>query len=833
MFLFMPAASARLPSCLAVLRAARLPPARRWQSNKASRAAQTARIFGNVKRDAPYPSTLHIKPFKPPEIDHESNVNDAELARSRQLQIDNAPPEELPARWVEILQYRERVYGGEGVSDVFAGMVLRGYQIPTEDTATAKLLWNSLLRRPVLALRVADYAAHIKEQTDKLYPHFYKDFMAYWLPKNPRVALDGHHRMLSRFQIHRVPLKALARKFRKTFSVNSDALVTFMEMYRTSNETNLYNVMVPMLCELGNLSAAREWHMVCIQRKDNPSEAVAAMHHVQLFLAEFAPEPYQPEDRSAPETKPDPVAEESDVPQDLIAEGITSRPEPRPKYNEELMRKLQGRDTPPVRFDDAFCARLFATRAFPTSGVIKGLVMAGVNEIGPQAVRQMGISADSIEELPALFTQLKESGIALQPSVFSLALEKFAMEKRFSLVRSMLESDQHPDVFGDAEVQKQLLDHYLEANDWAQAQRTLAVLALFHQDSSAAAWNLMLRAQIRHSPTHGFLPVLEYMAKQGILVEEESMSILRTVLRPRNRGRGPSASRHDDLRLLTRCYILILQSGIGMVYPASWRELIRRFGMLGRLRELRRLLFWLLHWYAPHNNPEFSSLTKPDSLEAATLRLREVYPEPFQYFNKKRSQTQRHPRHPVRTIFAPTLMQGLVNWGFRAHLLPNATYEQHMLGRIPAKRHYRKRFLAKGILKRLPWSIGLRTVVELRDLGVRVHPHTIEKALQNQFVVMFGRGRSRKKANWIMRRENRLSFPEYAREVNKIWGSTLFAVKRGDVTWSPRENMRGVSRRRWRGRDAELETAEARPTPQVADQPRHSELVKEDGGNPS
>ena len=99
--------------------------------------------------------------------------------------------------------------------------------------------------------------------------------------------------------------------------------------------------------------------------------------------------------------------------------------------------------------------------------------MAGVNEIGPQALRVLGLRTDPLTDLQDRFRELKEAGIALKGCVFSLALEKFSSEGHMPLVQSILDSDQHPDVFDERETQVDLLDYYLEQNDWIQASLQL------------------------------------------------------------------------------------------------------------------------------------------------------------------------------------------------------------------------------------------------------------------------------------------------------------------------------------------------------------------------
>jgi hypothetical protein len=698
------------------------------------------------------------KAFRIHRFDQASNVDDPTRPNdSKWLRIDHVKEPEKTVLWAEALQYRERVYGQHGVRDIWFGMARRGYHLPTSDTAEARFLWATFVKNEQLVAPVLDHAVHLFKDTGQICPHLYELCMLHWLPRNPQLALDYHHCMVTKLQLKKLPLRQLAQNLR--LRLNEKSLEALMDIYRTSNERNIYDEIVPDLCDEGKIIDASRWHTMCSHRGDLPSPSVASHPVIQLFTAAnsviFTPNKH------------------------FVYPSAGGTPRAgNPRYNEELMRRLLGRDTAPVRFEDSFCARMFATRAFPPKSIVKGLAMAGINEIGPQAVLAMSIRTEPVTELPLRFQELKEAGITLQGCVFSLALEKFAMQGKFGLVRSMINTDQHPDVFGDAELQKKLLDFYLEQEDYVQAHRTLAILTIFHNDPSTEAWNMVLQVSIKKLIPQRIVQVLQDMRANDILVTKETMVFIKVILRRRQLGRKPglaTRSHFDDLRFVARIYITILESGLAHIPPLAWREIIRRYGMLNRFRELRRLIFWLLSWYAPRNGTIFANLPKPPFLDSATEKLRIAFPD-WQHHSKLApwNLSLENEFHPVRQLFPPSFQQALIVWGFRAGLLPNAALEQSMLSDIASKKHYRARFLLRGDIKHLHWSIGLRTLVQLRDAGVHVHRHTVIKALQAQFINLFGKGRSRRKENRATEDNNTVPYTTYVREVNKIWGTPLF-----------------------------------------------------------
>jgi hypothetical protein len=669
---------------------------------------------------------------------------------------EGADRQEEVAEWAQELQLQERLHGLNGIENVWNSS--RELHLPTEDTPDAEFLWGTFVKHPDLVFPLIDQAIYLYRKTGTAYPHLYELCMGHWLAQERHVgnALEFHYRMLRGLKLQEFPLRHLARLGSQRFAPR--AYEVMMEIYQESNERNLYDDVIPALLARGSNTMVKQWHTLCVRRGDLPSSQVASHPLIQALTVE----------------SPELLDTESGM--QTVAGAMQYQTG---KLNDQLLRRLQGRDIAPVRFDDATCARMFATRAFPPDAVIKGIAMVGVNEIGPLAVRAMAARTDPLVELPQRFMDLKAVGIALQGCVFSLALEKFATEKQWLLVRSMMESDQHPEVYDDPKLQKELLDYYLLQQDWAQSHRTLAILSLFHNDASSEAWNILLQAHVRSYERPMILQTLQTMLEKDVMLTTETILAIKGCLRRRQRGHKPGKSargKFDDLRFVVRVFIFILEGGMGQIPPTMWRETIRRYGMLGRVRELRRLIFWLMCWYAPRHGTEFGALPKPASLNRATAKLRTAYPRAHDksYFSLHRQVSRQESiHHPIRQLFPPSFQQGLIIWGFRAGLLPNATLEQSMLPPTLAKKHYRPRLLNSGTMKRLDWSVGLRLLVDCRDMGLHVHRHTVIKALQMMFQNLFGRGRSSKKENRVMWAANTIRYADYVCEVNEIWGSPL------------------------------------------------------------
>jgi hypothetical protein len=688
---------------------------------------------------------------------------------------------------VHRLQEAQRRQGRDGVLKEWILRTRLGFDLPTDDTPEAELLWGTFVKDPRVVDELLDHAAHLRRRTGRVYPRLYELCIARWLPHQRRFgqALVYHQFMRRELQLEQLPLQHLARinKGRLT----TDMYDTLLEMYKDSSEKNLYDDVVPELARFPAWALA--WHAACILKGDLPSPEVAASPMVQEFIACNATS-------SNPEVRVNAAVAGS--------LGIDEQ------MDQALLRRLHGPDTAPVRFEDSFCARMFATRAVPPDSVIRGLALVGVNEIGPLAVRSMASRTDPISELPQRFDELRASGIALQGCVFSLALESFAQNEQHLLVRSLLESDQHPEVYDDPDLQTKLLDHYLEEQDWNQAHRTLAILSLFHQEPATRAWNLLLQSHIQRCAPSGIVDTLQSMSLHKIIVNQTSIIKLKSdVLRPRRRGHFPmnrAREKFDDLRFVARVYLFIMERNMGHVPPYNWREILRRFGITGRMRELRRLIHWLVPLYAPPGKDLLGTVREPGLLEPGTEISLLQKPGEVTEWNPsasggRQAEGQKHKSHPLQLLFPDPFKQGLVVWGFRAGLLPFAPIEQSLLNGRASKKRLRRQLRERGIIQNLNWDIGLRTLTELRDLGIYVNSRVVVKALQMMFVNLFGRGHSRITHNRLMEAANTTPYAVFVRRVNEIWGKPLFPEPNlynrsslHSLMWHPRFN-RVVPRR--------------------------------------
>lgn len=662
--------------------------------------------------------------------------------------------------WVELLQFRERIYRGRGIAEIWKGMRVRGIDLPTSGTE-AHILWGTFIKNGHIVEDVISYAVNLYQRTRNVHGTLYEKIMAYWLVKDVSLAYRYHLILVQQLPLQSGSLRRLAL----AATHHPASLAIFRKIYVASQERNIYDHIVPVLCDQGKHRDALDWHSLLIRRNDWPSSAVASHPMVRKFS--LWDQIYASSQASTCIKR----RESSDQRSKLVEVEQQEPNKQSDKFSRQMMSELLGEahSIKPKEFDDAFCARLFATKAFQPKVVIRGLGMFGVETIGPLALREMCLRCP-LDQMPQILKELKEAGISVGKSIFSKAVEKFTRENRLEIVHSLLESDQHPDVFENAELQKELLVYFISKEDWKQVHRTLAILTIYHHDPVTESWNLLLRTHAEHLSYSHVSRVIEDMRLNGIYVTSDSLRSLHSnVLRLRRSSKRPVSHQRyqsDDLRFLTKIWLGILECD-GHIPPWRWAEILRRFGITGRLRELRRLVLWLLAWYSPRT----TALTR--SRFSAKLSLPTVGTWALHKYPDRVPGS--HPRHPLRQLFPPSLQSALIEWGFKAAFAPWVPREKSVLDPIrPSMRRRRRQSPFESPMEHIHWTYGIQLLAHLRGAGVLVQTATVRKAVRHRLTILYGLRTSNKIENRIAKERNHYSFEDMITEAERVWGGRLF-----------------------------------------------------------
>ncbi|CAL8580692.1 hypothetical protein XPA_006412 [Xanthoria parietina] len=652
----------------------------------------------------------------------------------RLLDVSAAPHDFL--LWLELAHTRRRVHGIKGIRLVWKAMLERNVKLPTTGEA-ADGLWNHLLQLgfedPEMLKETFIYARRLKEDHGRIWPKMYVVVVGHYLSRKPERAWLCHMRLHKHFPPSSQQMRQL---FRITLTDEKPRQM-FLSMHRYFPQARIYDVAIPELCKQGLYATAVKWHKKLIERRDLPSSARPTKPIMQHLAATGQ------KARLMEFTRLMVAAGVSFVPYDTQDMLVSSVLPP------ELLNQVEDEQHVPSShgYSDEFCARLMATRFFSIGNIIKTLGFLGIHEIGPLALRAM-----ASRELPHnpyycvikdRLDQLTNAGVSTGNSTFSIIVRRFVAERQSHLLASLVSCDLHTDTFDDNKLQESLLTYYHENDDMIAFDRTMAILLVRVPNGIILArrWNLILRSYLSRRELQAMNNTIVKMQDLQVQIEPKSITYMsRNMLSPRQVGRRPADTK--ELGLLIRIWQDVLRSG-GLVPPWVWTEILRRLGMAGRLIMFERLALWLALWYS---SPTYR--TSSSCLLGQSERDRELI---------HRSMTidlePSNPLHPLRVIFAPTLQQAIVAWGF-----------QHTFFRL-------ERSGTHG--RRPDWTWGLALLQKLRNSNVYVRHRDVSKAFKLRLIGLFGSGNSKRKVNQLIRRRNRDSLGMYVARAKEIWGSDL------------------------------------------------------------
>lgn len=644
--------------------------------------------------------------------------------------------------WLQLLQFRRRTYGVSGVATIFNAILKRDVDLPTTGPV-AEELWDTFVsvafQRRDLANKFYKYVLKLHETTGRAWSNLYFKVLVHELETVSPHWFQWHQRLRKDFP---PSLKHLQLLFKKAMS-SKQGLVVFRNIYMDLSFRGLYSTIIPSLCEERMYKPALKWHHLLMGLDDLPSSSVIAqplLHHLAIYgdQGELAEITKGMVNAGVSFARP--------VEQHLKANAIISR---------EIMNRIHGEvnNIAPKTLNDGFCARFFATSVLSVDMVISVMKMLGAEKIGPLSLKEIAMRENSASAVSHRLIQLQEAGISIGVSRFSMMVKSLAEEEDEELLRSLIESDQHPDELDNWKLQESLLASYRRANDTLQYRRTIAILTknvptkLVPQE----IWNLQLRSYATDRDLNAILQTMEGMREAQVRVSSKSSGYIRECFLW---SRSPSkrAFRTDDLPLLVNIWQAILRDG-GTLPPIAWREVLRRYGMAGQLNELEKLALWLASWYSdPKARARQISRTHhhQQGRQDMAAQMLDFLPS-------------RHAKHPLHAIFTTQAQEAILAWGFRQYS-SQETPDEHNEHAMPTR-------LEPSTAR---WTWGLKLLAQLKQSGVPVETATLGAACRTRLLILFGHGRSDRVVNRQIRANIPFTIEEIVLGMEDIWGPTLF-----------------------------------------------------------
>jgi hypothetical protein len=224
-----------------------------------------------------------------------------------------------------------------------------------------------------------------------------------------------------------------------------------------------------------------------------------------------------------------------------------------------------------------------------------------------------------------------------------------------------------------------------------------------------------------------------------------------------NRGK------YNDLNITISILKKVMHSR-SFVPPTSWREIVRRLGMLGRFNDLENLCIDLARWYGPTSSSR--------------------YRVPIQVPTS-------HPLHPLNILFSASLQKAIVEWGFIYSLKRRPSHVSSHRGVVISDPHDLPNVTA-----------GITLLKQLSERGVSVDGKTVRSALFNRLVVYFAPGRSSKVYNRHGQAQLKGKLDQVAQQIDQALGGSYFANPdidlRGIIASRSRSRLQKIERRRLR-----------------------------------
>ncbi|EME45849.1 hypothetical protein DOTSEDRAFT_71521 [Dothistroma septosporum NZE10] len=636
--------------------------------------------------------------------------------------------------WMETLQRRQRLDGFAGTYDVWKGMRYRGIDLPVKGIE-ADFLWSTLIdacsgpepsdARHELRKSVLEHAKDLYTRSGVLYAHLYRLVMrcAFRTRSRDRIS-KWHKEFMHSFGAPEIDLRTLAADFAAT----QNALGCqrgFRAVYGSSDQRNLYDSFIPALLLTGDDRFSLYWHRQFIKRGDGPSTEMFATAGVQrLFQLD--------EDKTLPMVHRKSTLQESILPRGAQFPALTRA------SMSSMVGEAHG--IKPKEVSDTFVAKLFATNAFPLDMVLKGLSFFSIERLGPLALHELVIRAGSKSDLKDIFRELKTAGVDVGDSVYGKVLQQVVDDGPDELFDILVASDQHPEAYEDLKTQGRLLAVFLAEGNLQKAHLALIALSSGGASFNVYAWNLVLQHYIMDSQYRTTVSTYQQMQLAGVTVENRSLRLMRRhFLSPRASGKGPSPVEPSEkeskrpLQITTNMCIYAAQNGTP-VHHSTWRELLRRYGMMNKWNELEHLVRWLVSWYSPKSTADPKAHHQVDSSQ-------------------------------LSAIFTGQMLQAVVTWGF------NNAAERRLLSNISIGA---ERSTSHGHCE--PWAQGLMLLKQLSTQGLYVVPETVRNALLIRLWIMFGPAWTSKASNEQYKWENELPLAHFVHHADHIWDQKLFNV---------------------------------------------------------
>lgn len=672
------------------------------------------------------------------------------ISSTRGLLVDHPDNFANLEAWSQILQYRERVDGFKGVSDVWDGMRRRGINLPVEGEL-AGVFWTTFLhaaiverQNPVHKRLLREVYGHAEDLKAAGYGHYrslHKLLVGRFLRETPGSVKDVGPEYEWHLRCHNdgfYPKHALVELVEDVFQSRTRGLVfnRFRKIYKDHGERNLYDLCMPLVFKhaANDEPTIIRWHNFFVWHKDMPSTDMQTYRSIQYLLGSQK-------------------LKHRIEPGDLANAFAADRGDPAksiyPSLSRASMNSLVGdvHGIKPKAISDKFCARMFATHAFPLEAIIRGIAMLGTEALGPTAMRELAVRSASLETFKKRLADVQDAGMEIVPSIYTRLLTQVANNSQHDLFQALLDSDQHPESYDDQHMQEALLTEFLDSKNLEQAHLTLMGLSQADFEMADRAWNRLFQHYIQNQDHAEIVRIFNQMCSEQMEISRRTLNFLtKYLLAERSPGKRPMvSSRSPDgafvsIDFVTNAHMYAVERGT-TIHPTRWIEILKRYGMSGNINGLARLAPWLAEKYPAHHKDVYYTHDG----------------------NKLRREISK--KSPQASILNPVMLRAFVLWGFKHAAARDKLQTRNIGGAVAA---------SFGVHEL--WARGLVLLLQLKELGVHVQTVDVRRALEEILWILFGPAVTKRNDNLEAMRNNKLTLEHYIEHANELWDEPIFDI---------------------------------------------------------
>ncbi|KAF2770600.1 hypothetical protein EJ03DRAFT_59478 [Teratosphaeria nubilosa] len=713
--------------------------------------------------------THHDNAFR--ELGHQADVGNPK--KKGTLLVDQDEHRHNFDLWLELLHFRQRLDGFKGVLDVWYGMRGRDVDLPVED-ANSEVFWSAIIQaifdqdesvRESWLETLLSQANLVKERTGKCYPGLYKKVVGFhWGHSLLNGAKAWHAKLEKAGMVPNDALKQVVVDFVRG-QHKSWGRRNFQSLYKARGERDLYDTCIQACLDGGLFEDAQRWHSWLLKHGDSPSQQLFQTPEVQKLFS-LDNDKSLPMRHSLPRRTPDNRTQHASGQPALTRAGMSS-----------LLGDVHGIKAKEI--SDSFVAKMFATRAFSLDIVIRGLNFFSVDQIGPVALREMALRAETPLTFCSKLRLLQQMNVRISNSMYCRIVRKLADDGQSELFAALLASDQHPEAYDDTATQDALLATFLQEGNWAQAHITLLGLTLAGGFSHHKASNRILQHHIYSRQWHSVETLMQTIQMQKMPLMPTTISYLLRLVLPERRVRRRPVERQrqdkphfDDLDFVTSALVYAEQVQPGSIRPTAWIELLKRHGMALRWDSLERLILWLAGRY------KISQDSMRNSLQSG--KVKSMSPR-YRWVARRRRALALQRSRPFYLIFDVNRQHAIFGWAFRVAGIKGQMQHHHNSNQQELSKQHEQPLPSDALASEdrdpmatttEPWARGLSLLRRLQmDYGIPIDRSHLRQIITTRLWILFGPAYSNLRINEAIRQNNEIPLGRYIQHINEIWST--------------------------------------------------------------